>query len=88
YWLKRFPSRYSSANNHLIAEEAALFILGSLWQGTAIDPLQARDVLIAEAFRQIYDDGVGAEQSPTYTAFTCEWYLLAFRVAEAAGAPF
>ncbi|MFX8883489.1 hypothetical protein ABTM86_20195, partial [Acinetobacter baumannii] len=39
YWLKRFPARYSSANNHLIAEEAALFILGSLGQGTAIDPL-------------------------------------------------
>lgn len=88
YWLKRFPSRYSSANNHLIAEEAALFILGTLWQGSAIDPLEARDMLIAEAFRQIHDDGVGAEQSPTYTAFTCEWYLLAFIVAKAAGVPF
>lgn len=88
YWLNRFPSRYSSANNHLIAEEAALFILGTLWQGTAIDTPAARDILIAEAFRQIHDDGVGAEQSPTYTAFTCEWYLLAFTVAEAAGVPF
>ena len=90
YWLKRFPSRYSSANNHLIAEEAALFILGTLWQGqrTATDALAARDTLIAEVFRQIHHDGVGAEQSPTYTAFTCEWYLLAFIVARAAGAPF
>lgn len=88
YWLKRFPSRYSSANNHLIAEEAALFVLGTLWQAAAIDASAARAILIAEAFRQIHDDGVGAEQSPTYTAFTCEWYLLAFTVAEAAGMPF
>ncbi|MDH8346133.1 hypothetical protein QIG64_27380, partial [Klebsiella pneumoniae] len=76
-----FPSRYSSANNHLIAEEAALFVLGTLWQGAEIDASAARAILIAEAFRQIHDDGVGAEQSPTYTAFTCEWYLLAFTVA-------
>lgn len=88
YWLKRFPSRYSSANNHLIAEEAALFILGTLSYTTAVDVSAARDVLIAEVFRQIHDDGVGAEQSPTYTAFTCEWYLLAFSVAKMAGTPF
>jgi hypothetical protein len=49
---------------------------------------EARDVLIAESFRQFHDDGVGAEQSPTYTAFTCEWYLLAFKVAAQAGRRF
>lgn len=88
YWLKRYPSRYSSANNHLIAEEAALFILGTLWPEAAIDASAAKDVLTAEALNQIHDDGVGAEQSPTYTAFTCEWYLLAFAVAHQAGTPF
>ena len=30
YWLARYPSRHSSANNHLIAEAGALFLLGTL----------------------------------------------------------
>lgn len=91
YWLKRYPSRHSSANNHLIAEAAAIFILETLWSRGGIGPSaadEAREVLIAEAFRQFHDDGVGAEQSPTYTAFTCEWYLLAFKVASQAGRSF
>lgn len=90
YWLARYPSRHSSANNHLIAEAAALYILGTLWpeHGMARETAAARDTLIAEAFRQIHADGVGAEQSPTYTAFTCEWYLLAFAVARDAGTAF
>jgi uncharacterized heparinase superfamily protein len=90
YWLERFPSRYSSANNHLIAEQAALFVLGTLSADRAGREWAeaARRLLMAEVDRQIHDDGVGAEQSPTYTAFTCEWYLLAFLVAEQVGRPF
>jgi uncharacterized heparinase superfamily protein len=78
-WLARYPSRFSSANNHLISEAGALYILGA----TMTDlPRAARylryglETLISEAELQILDDGVGAEQSPTYAAFTLEWYLL------------
>jgi len=90
YWLARYPSRHSSANNHLIAESGALFLLGTLWPELGIErrAAEARAVLIAEIDRQIHDDGVGAEQSPTYTAFTLEWYLLCAGVAERAGDPF
>ncbi|WP_441520753.1 heparinase II/III domain-containing protein [Bradyrhizobium sp. 2TAF24] len=90
YWLARYPSKHSSANNHLIAEAGALFILGTLWPDAGLEAAagEARETLIAEAFLQIHDDGVGAEQSPTYTAFTCEWYLLALSVAARAGHPF
>ncbi len=79
YWLMRYPSRFSSANNHLISEASALFILGLLapnlpnaktWYS------YGKKTLINEATKQIYSDGVGAEQSPTYTAFTVEWLLL------------
>lgn len=79
YWLRRFPSRFSSANNHCVAEAGGLFLLGSLlpdlpdaddWRNFG------RSSLIAEAGRQILPDGVGAEQSPTYAAFTLEWLLL------------
>ena len=90
YWLARYPSRHSSSNNHSIAEAGALFLLGTLWPELGIERRaeEARAVLIAEIGRQIHDDGVGAEQSPTYTAFTLEWYLLCATVAERAGNPF
>lgn len=88
YWLRRFPSRFSSANNHCVAEAGGLFLLGSLlpelpdaedWRSFG------RASLIAEAERQILADGVGAEQSPTYTAFTLEWFLLCGTVAARLG---
>jgi uncharacterized heparinase superfamily protein len=90
YWLGRYPSRHSSANNHLIAESGALFLLGTLWPelGLGRRAERARAALIDEVTRQIHDDGVGAEQSPTYTAFTLEWYLLCAGVAAHAGDPF
>lgn len=91
YWLARFPSRHSSANNHLIAEAAALFLLGTLWPDlpdAADYACYGRKTLVEEVFLQIHDDGVGAEQSPTYTAFVLEWFLLCLHVAEQADAPF
>jgi hypothetical protein len=91
FWLARYPSRFSSANNHLIAEAAGLFLLGAL----AGDLSQAQawkaygfGTLVDQAFRQIHEDGVGAEQSPTYTAFTLEWFLLCLYAGEQTGNPF
>ncbi len=91
FWIARYPSRHSSANNHLVAEAAGLFLLGTLWGGHPEAhgyAARGRGVLAAEAARQIHPDGIGAEQSPSYTALTCEWYLLAMVVARRAGAPF
>jgi len=79
-WIARFPSLYSSANNHLVAESAALYILGSLApQIPDADDWREKGWarLVEESRRQILDDGVGAEQSPTYLAYTMEWLLLA-----------
>ena len=90
FWLARFPSRHSSANNHLIAEAAGLFLLGTLWPAhpsAARHAAYGRGVLVAEAPRQIHADGIGAEQSPSYTALTLEWYLLCTAVADRAGVP-
>lgn len=90
YWLERFPSRYSSANNHLVAECGALFLLGSLWPdlGLSEQAAAAQRTLDEEVTRLIYEDGVGAEQSPTYTAFLLEWYLLCIQTANSSGTPF
>jgi hypothetical protein len=91
FWIARYPSHYSSANNHLVAEAAALFMLGAL-----MPDLPDADVyrtygfekLVSESEAQFHPDGVGAEQSPTYSAFSLEWYLLALTVGKARGQPF
>jgi uncharacterized heparinase superfamily protein len=90
YWLARYPSRHSSANNHLVAEAGALFLLGTLWPelGFSREAQVSRALLIEQAEQQFHADGVGAEQSPTYSAFTLEWYLLCLVIGERAGRPF
>lgn len=90
-WLARFPSRHSSANNHLVAEAGGLYLLGLLapsLPGADAWREHGRATLEAEALRQFHPDGIGAEQSPTYAAFTLEWFLLALRAAERGGEPF
>ena len=74
--LRRFPSRYSSANNHLIAEAMGELVIEMMLPDLG-DGSRPRAVLEAEAIKQIYADGVGAEQSPTYAAFTAEMLLTA-----------
>lgn len=90
-WLMRYPSRYSSANNHLVAEAAGLYVLGALVPSLP-EAAQYRDygrrVLVEEVEKQILPDGVGAEQSPTYTAFTAELYGIALAAARTSGEAF
>lgn len=85
YWLPRFPSLHSSANNHRIAELSGEYLL-SLALGT--DGRSARDALATETRKQILADGSGAEQSPTYAAFTAEMVLLPALAARLADQPF
>lgn len=90
FWLGRYPSRFSSANNHLVAEEAALFLIGATCPFVPQADRIASDaeaVLVREAGRQIYEDGVAAEQSPTYGALTSELVLLCAWVADQRGQP-
>lgn len=90
YWLARFPSRFSSANNHLIAELAGEFLIAVAIPGLAKPAASARAAgagLAREILDQILPDGVGAEQSPTYAAFSVELVLLAAKVGRAAGHP-
>jgi hypothetical protein len=85
YWLPRFPSKFSSANNHLVAELAGEYLIG-LALGRDVRP--AREAIIAEVQKQIFPDGTGAEQSPTYAAFTAELVALSVMAERASGAPF
>ncbi|HEY0034347.1 MAG TPA: heparinase, partial [Devosia sp.] len=82
FWLKRFPSRFSSANNHLVAELAGEYLIG---QAIGQPDTKAWQGLLAELGRQILPDGGGAEQTPTYAAFTAELVLLAALAARKDG---
>ncbi len=91
FWLHRYPSKFSSANNHLIAEATGLFVLSTCWPAHPEAEKWRRyglNVLTSQVTKQFHEDGIGAEQSPTYTAFTLEWYLTASHVARSAGQPF
>ncbi|PRY74072.1 putative heparinase superfamily protein [Yoonia maritima] len=87
-WMNRYPSKFSSANNHLISELAASYTLARLAPNLPAAQNVASHAwsdLMDEVLRQIHEDGVGAEQSPTYTCFTLEWILLALCVAKQSG---
>ncbi|KQP38297.1 heparinase [Methylobacterium sp. Leaf104] len=90
HWLRRYPSRFSSANNHLVAEAMAEFLIAlampELGEARRAES-EARATLEREAASQILDDGVPAEQSPTYGAFTAEMLMLASAAGRAAGRP-
>ena len=72
-------SKYSSANNHLIGELAAIKIISTVFP----DLPKAKEwknksskLLNKEILRQIYIDGVGKEQSVNYLLFDLELYYL------------
>ncbi|WEZ85859.1 heparinase II/III family protein (plasmid) [Rhizobium sp. 32-5/1] len=89
-WMARYPSRFSSANNHLVAEAAGLFLISlampELPRSSRLHA-QSRRILTEEACKQILADGVGSEQSPSYGAFTAEFLLLCCFAADATGRP-
>ena len=81
FWIARYPSLYSSANNHRIAELVGLLIAITIAPRTA-NAKQLRQQALADLFdeieHQILPDGIGAEQAIAYSAFAIELSLMAF----------
>src|SRR5262249_15203692 len=78
----------SSANNHLVAECAAMATFGAAFPAARdAAPLLERGLkgLERECLRQIHEDGVTAEQAFGYLPFVWELFLIPFAAAEAAG---
>jgi len=78
-------SRYCIANDHLIGEAAALFLIAMLfpefkdakkWQNIGIQTLKS------QIKKQVYPDGVYFFHSVNYQRFVMEWYLLVSKIAE------
>ncbi len=90
-WIARYPCRFSSANNHRVAELVALFLAGIAapgLAGSARRTSRAQAELEQEMLRQFRPDGVGAEQSTAYAAYALEWFVLAGAIGDAAARPF
>jgi len=89
-WLAALHSRGSSANNHLIAEAAGLFIAATAFSGT---PHQAHwaalaaGILEQEAITQIFADGLNRELAFGYHGYVLGLLLLAAIEGEANGRP-
>lgn len=86
-WIRRFPSRYSSANNHRVTE-----LIGLLIAGTAYPQLAGADELErcwaeleAVTLRQFHSDGVPAEQATMYAFQVLEWLAVGLRLARRQG---
>lgn len=87
-WLERYPSLYSSANNHRTAEGLGIFLIGALCpqlQSSARWNRYGWNVVCEMLGQQVLADGVGAEQSHSYTAAILEMFLLAWHAARHAG---
>lgn len=87
-WIRRFPSLHSSANNHRIAELAGLIVGSTMapgFPGAVVLRENSWRALLAEIDQQIHPSGVGAEQSPGYSAFSIELFLLAATALGRAG---
>lgn len=77
---------YSSANNHLVAEAAGVFIASTCFQ--QLDRMssyrqKAYDILSREIIHQHYPDGVNKEQAVHYQILAFQFFLLAGLVARA-----
>lgn len=77
---------YSSANNHLVAEAAGIFIAGvcfSHLEKMKTHRRKAYNILLKEISRQHYPDGVNKEQTVHYQIFAFNFFLLAALLAKA-----
>ncbi len=87
--LERFPSRFSSANNHRMAEAAGLLAASSAlpwfaesarWRAVALDALEH------ELREQVGPGGLQREAAPAYHCFAFDLAVVALAEAAAAGA--
>ena len=78
------PSKYSSANNHLISEYAGLFIASSKWPFKESEKWinYSKKGLETEMIKQHSKNGVNKEEAAEYIQFITDFFLLAYVVGE------
>ena len=90
YYSARNPSKYSSANNHLISEHAGLFIAACFWQfeESAQWRKHAQQGLEDEILAQHSAEGVNKEEAAEYIQFITDFFLIPLVVGQNTGHPF
>jgi hypothetical protein len=91
YFIRRFYSKHSSANNHLIGEMAGLYIGSVLWpwfKESKSWRTFSKQKLIQENGRQIEGDGVGKERATEYQLFDLELFIATAALGQAIDDPF
>ncbi len=86
--MSRNLSTYSSANNHLIAQAAGLFVSGNVFSGLGGSRAWAErgaGILWREIMHQTFADGVSKEQSVHYHSFVAELTALSLLFAHRNG---
>jgi hypothetical protein len=79
-FISGYYSRFSSANNHLIGEAAAVYIGTTTWPAWRMcGPIrdQAREILLEQVDAQTHEDGVNKEQAVAYQQFVLDFFILA-----------
>ena len=78
------PSKFSSANNHLISEHAGLFVAASYWKFPESEQwaAHARRGLEQEIVAQHSPQGVNKEEAAEYIQFITDFFLIPYVVAE------
>ncbi|MDR3626452.1 MAG: alginate lyase family protein [Ignavibacteriaceae bacterium] len=78
------PSKYSSANNHLVAEAAGLFIASSYWKFEESGKWNgySKQILEREIVKQHSKNGINKEEAAEYIQFITDFFLYAFVVGE------
>lgn len=86
-WIRRFPSRFSSANNHRVTELIGLLIAASAYPelGSADERDRWWTELSSVALLQFHADGGPAEQATMYAFQVLEWLSISLRLAQRQG---
>ena len=84
------PSKFSSANNHLISEYAGLFIASSKWKFKESEKwlAYAHKGLEREIIKQHSKNGINKEEAAEYIQFITDFFLLSFIIGERISKPF
>lgn len=84
------PSKYSSANNHLISEYAGLFIAASKWPFNESEKWisYSQKGLETEIIKQHSKNGINKEEAAEYIQFITDFFLLSYIVGENTNHPF
>lgn len=84
------PSLFSSANNHLVSEIAALFIATSIWSFPESGQWNrySKKMLEREMVRQHSTRGVNREEAAGYIQFSTDFFLLSYLFGKNSGNEF